>query len=824
MLFKSKWLWFVASAWLVLGIEHGQAQSVPEGASKVRLVRDAVDASAGGLACYQIETKAATYFLDKVGAGLSSLVDRDGNDWLGFHPAKGSGAAGEYRGFPNAVFKEEGSYFHPRNAGTDACVTIVEEESDQRIVISAAASNGSWAGSYTFTEHGCTFTLTKMPADRHYWVLYEGTPGGEYDDDDWWMTAASDQKSPLTTTHDGDLPAVDGREWIAFGDPKFSRALFLSHHQDDTYPDHFYQMQKKMTVFGFGRDGMKKFIGSVPQSFSIGIVESTDRDAIEQAVAANAEAIASSAAPGAHVQLLEQFAMTNRGDAKRGEKLFFDEQRTKCAVCHRIGERGGAVGPDLSKIGGKFDRPHLIESLLEPSAQIVEGYRTSLLITAGGQVHAGILKGRKDGKLLLIDAANQALEIRADEIEDETIAAASLMPTGLADSLSPAEFTDLVAYLEKQRTGKNRFGSGVSGPVSLPPGFEITTVATGLSGATALEVAPDGRIFICEQSGALRVVKDGELLERPFVTIPVEHNWERGLIGVTVSPEFPADPFVYVVYVTDKPFTHHRVSRFRADGDVAVPDSEQVLLRGDDQSKFGGNVPAGHQGGAIHFGNDGMLYIGIGEQTAKTPSQRFDALQGKILRLERNGSIPKDNPFVDRTQGKYQAIWAVGCRNPFTFAVHPTTGEILINDVGGEFEEINRGQAGANYGWPNVEHGPTDQAGITGPIHIYPQASISGGDFSDRTSGWPTELSAKYFFADFVHGWIKYLDPSAPQQAKEFASGVRRPVDLRFAADGSLYVLLRNAWVVDDKFEGNTGALMRIRYHGSTGANTTRSD
>jgi glucose/arabinose dehydrogenase len=304
------------------------------------------------------------------------------------------------------------------------------------------------------------------------------------------------------------------------------------------------------------------------------------------------------------------------------------------------------------------------------------------------------------------------------------------------------------------------------------------------------------------------------LLPEPFVTIPVEHNWERGLIGVTVSQDFPSDPYVYVVYVTDKPYTHHRVSRFRADGDVAVPGSEEILLRGDDQSKFGGNVPAGHQGGGIHFGNDGKLYIGIGEQTAGTPAQRFDALQGKLLRISPDGSMPSDNPFLDRTTGKYQSIWAMGCRNPFTFAVQKSTGDIFINDVGGKYEEINRGRAGANYGWPTVDHGPTDRRGFENPLHIYPQASISGGDFAGAKLAWPKQFEGRYFFADFVHGWIKTIDPDSPAEAQDFAQGLRRPVDIRFAADGSLYVLLRNAWVVDGKFEGGTGALMRISHKG----------
>jgi glucose/arabinose dehydrogenase len=151
------------------------------------------------------------------------------------------------------------------------------------------------------------------------------------------------------------------------------------------------------------------------------------------------------------------------------------------------------------------------------------------------------------------------------------------------------------------------------GSADLPEGFSEEIVATGVTGAVAMAVAPDGRIFVCEQTGALRVVKHGVLLEKPFVTLKVDSSWERGLIGAALAPGFPKEPYVYLCYVSPDPYPHHRVSRFTSDGDAAVSDSEVILLEGDDQTKLGGQVPNGHQGGAMHFGKDGKLYIGIGE-------------------------------------------------------------------------------------------------------------------------------------------------------------------------------------------------------------------
>jgi putative heme-binding domain-containing protein len=506
----------------------------------------------------------------------------------------------------------------------------------------------------------------------------------------------------------------------------------------------------------------------------------------------------------------ESYALTHAGDPEKGRWVFQHDPRAKCKTCHRVGDDGGAAGPELTWIGGKFDRPHLIESLLEPSRQIVEGYRSVVLVTADGQSVTGILTQESHETLQIVDAESKLLTLPARDIEQRRTSKVSLMPEGLATQLSLQQFADLVAYLESLRDAGNSPGAAVAGPVRVPPGFRVQVVATGLSGATALEVLPDSRLLVCEQAGTVRVIMRDRLLDQPFVTLPVDSSWERGVLGVTVDPSFPAQPYVYVCWVARDPYPHHRISRFTASGNVAAPDSEVVLLVGDDQGNLGGNVPAGHQGGALHFGSDGKLYVAIGEQTAELPAQRLDTLQGKMLRLNRDGSIPADNPFVEQACGKYRAIWAIGCRNPFTFAFDKITGRMWINDVGGKFEEINPGVRGANYGWPLEDHGPTSRPDLTDPIHFYPQASIAGGDFSGTSVKWPAEYRRRYFFADFVHGWIKTLDPDHPETAEDFATGLRRPVDLRFAGDGTLYVLLRNAWVIDNKFTGGTSSLMRI--------------
>ncbi|HWM93306.1 MAG TPA: PQQ-dependent sugar dehydrogenase [Thermoanaerobaculia bacterium] len=334
---------------------------------------------------------------------------------------------------------------------------------------------------------------------------------------------------------------------------------------------------------------------------------------------------------------------------------------------------------------------------------------------------------------------------------------------------------------------------------TLPAGFTETQIAKGIIRPTAMTLAPDGRIFVCEQTGALRVIKDGKLLSEPFVAVPVFTQGERGLLGVTVDPDFPKTPHVYVYYTAIKPIVHNRVSRFTSAGDRAVKGSETAVLDLPELAK-----PI-HNGGAMHFGPDGKLYVAVGENAVPENAQSLDNPLGKILRIEKDGSIPSDNPFPGRP------IWAYGLRNPFTFAFQPGTGRMFINDVGRkDWEEINEGEAGANYGWPMTE-GPTNNPAFRAPFYAYRHGptpatgcAISGGAFYDpEEPQFPSEYLGTYFFADFCSGWIRRLDP-ATKTAHDFAESIGGPIGLQVGEDGSLYYL-----AYED------GTVSRINYTGS---------
>jgi len=339
---------------------------------------------------------------------------------------------------------------------------------------------------------------------------------------------------------------------------------------------------------------------------------------------------------------------------------------------------------------------------------------------------------------------------------------------------------------------------------TVPGGFTDTLVAGSLSNATAMAIAPDGRIFVCLQGGTLRVVKNGALLPTPFLSVTVSATGERGLLGVAFDPNFNTNGFVYVYYTATTPAIHNRVSRFTANGDVAVAGSETVLLDLDNLS-----AATNHNGGAMHFGPDGKLYVAVGENATPANAQTLTNLLGKMLRLNADGSIPTDNPFFNTATGKNRAIWALGLRNPYTFNFQSGTGRMFINDVGqNAVEEINDGIVGSNYGWPTCE-GTCANPNFRNPLFQYGHGftattgcAITGGVFyNPETQQFPASYTGKYFFADFCSNWIRLFDPSNGT-ATDFASGASSPVDLQVSADGSLYYLQR----------GSNGELRRIQF------------
>ncbi len=371
---------------------------------------------------------------------------------------------------------------------------------------------------------------------------------------------------------------------------------------------------------------------------------------------------------------------------------------------------------------------------------------------------------------------------------------------------------------------------------TLPPGFEESRVATGLNPVT-MTFAPDGRLFLCEKQGLLRVISGEKLLKQPALDLTQEiDSWnERGLLSVCLDPDFARNGWIYIYHThnrdpddTSHRSSNNRVSRFTMKGDIADPASAKVILEIDNLSKTGW-----HNGGGLAFGNDGKLYVGTGENADGANAQDSGNLLGKLLRLNKDGTIPHDNPFYRKFKDTNRAIVALGLRNPFSIAVRRDTGLLYLNSVGANFEQIQRYETATppeavNYGWPDIDGPPGKSktpAGYRAPEYAYDHGvgkglALCGGGFYQPSSpgpdAFPASFMGNYFFGDYG-GWIAFIDPADPGGRHDFATGIDRALDVKIAPDGALWYIER-AGIPGGSDDANTaskdGSLWRVRWTG----------
>lgn len=349
---------------------------------------------------------------------------------------------------------------------------------------------------------------------------------------------------------------------------------------------------------------------------------------------------------------------------------------------------------------------------------------------------------------------------------------------------------------------------GASGATGLTP--DVRVALTGLVSPLDVTNAGDGsgRLFVAEQAGRIRIVKGDALVDRPFIDIRdrIASGGERGLLGVTFHPDYPTDPRFFVDY-TDRD-GNTVVSQFRVSGtdpDLADPDSEVVLLHIDQPF-------ANHNGGALEFGPDGMLYIGMGDGGSggdpQGNGQRLDTLLAKVLRIDVDVpagagapyAVPPDNPFV-ATAGAKPEIFLTGLRNPWRMRFDRATGDLWIGDVGqGQWEEIDvarKGTAGLDYGWNRMEgfdcFKPAegcDQTGLTLPLaeygHDHGCAVIGGVVVRDPRQG---RLDGGYLFGDACSDNLWLMDPAGDGRREPvIVSKLGRSLSsIGEAEDGSVY-------------------------------------
>lgn len=373
---------------------------------------------------------------------------------------------------------------------------------------------------------------------------------------------------------------------------------------------------------------------------------------------------------------------------------------------------------------------------------------------------------------------------------------------------------------------------------TVPAGFTDKFIGF-VNYGTGLAPTPDGRILITQQTGTVLVYENDKIQTTPAIDLGsrVCTNIERGLVGVAVDPDFPSNHYVYLFYTYNRgngscgtdpadPASQpvNRVSRFvLGDDDLIDPASEKVLL--DNLITPTGN----HVSGDLNFGKDGYLYVSLGDGFCdynndstcgpyNDASRDHHVLLGKILRITSEGDIPEDNPFLGENTARCgltgrtspgswcQEIYAWGLRNPFRFNMDPNADStrFFINDTGQDnWEEVNLGQPGADYGWnvreghcavrSSVDCGP-QPAGMTNPLYDYDHSAgctaITGGSFIPDGL-WPSQYDDGYLFEDFICGKIFLLVPDGggAYVASEFATDLGYPVDMAFGPNGSSQAL-----------------------------------
>jgi glucose/arabinose dehydrogenase/PKD repeat protein len=386
---------------------------------------------------------------------------------------------------------------------------------------------------------------------------------------------------------------------------------------------------------------------------------------------------------------------------------------------------------------------------------------------------------------------------------------------------------------------------------TVPAGFDDQHVVT-IARATALAFTPDDRMLVTGKLGTLHVVRPGEA---PVLALGIQQQTcpdsERGLLGIAVDPQFAQNRFIYLYY-TFKKFgvcdsntptaPVNRISRFvLADTDVVDPGTETVLVD---------NIPSPHgihNAGGLGFGPDGYLYASVGDGGCdfrgdsgcfllNDAARDLSGLSGKLLRVTRDGATPPGNPFTGaqsapcRITGstsqpkRCSEIYAYGLRNPFRFAFDPGDGRLNINDVGADkWEEIDRGAAGADYGW-NEREGPCVRdsrtncgpppAGMTNPIHSYDHltgcTSVTAGAFVPG-GAWPAEHDGRYVYGDLVcEKLFELSEGPGGVTVQEFGTGLGNLIDASFGPHGSGEAFYYITW---GQFPNDT--IRRVSYVGS---------
>lgn len=343
-------------------------------------------------------------------------------------------------------------------------------------------------------------------------------------------------------------------------------------------------------------------------------------------------------------------------------------------------------------------------------------------------------------------------------------------------------------------------------PVDVAKGLRAEYVVSGAARPAALALAPDGRVFYTEKNtGRIRVIAEGALLEEPFAELPVNCAGDRGLLGIALHPNFNLNRRIYVFYTrsdtgqsSDDPpaVVDNRVVYFEAQGNLAR-----------DGEIFVASLPVGsgtkRVGGRIGFAPDGTLFVALGDLTQTEAAQAVDLLPGKVLRYHDDGTVPLDNPVAG------SPVYARGLRDPRGLTFDPQSDVAFVTDRNENgSHEINRILAGRNYGWPEVVGRATTPAELAfaaeNPDYVDPllesgsERSVFEGAAFNPSTKYGSDARLQFFYGLRDKGRVRSLQLTAQRTAavksESFATGLPTPItDMAFSPAGTLYVASADA-------------------------------
>ncbi|WP_426485492.1 PQQ-dependent sugar dehydrogenase [Flavobacterium sp. 2] len=320
----------------------------------------------------------------------------------------------------------------------------------------------------------------------------------------------------------------------------------------------------------------------------------------------------------------------------------------------------------------------------------------------------------------------------------------------------------------------------------------------------SLEQSSDGRIFIAERGGIVKVFQNNAV-STVFTVNTVTDN-EQGLLGLTLHPDFATNGYIYVFYsINDGTVIRHRIERIKIDNANQVVNRQEILLL----EPIGGGF---HNGGDLKFFN-GFLYVTVGDSQQNTNSQDLDTYKGKILRLTENGQPAPGNPFYGSGSLQRQSIWVYGFRNPWRLVPNIKANKLFVLDVGTSWEEINEisNPTIRNYAWGHPQGGDGKQTEtnlFTNPIFTYGTGTIgnaltNGVLYNPDTPRYPN-LEGKFIIKDFVRNAIRYFDPNIadPVSTEFYSAPQQQALGMMLGNDGYIYYCAY----------GNNGALIKLDY------------